>query len=449
LGQRINTRLRAGGNAGGIAFDFRAGALDPRITFTRASAAWYFDHNGNLIQAATNEPRFDYAPSARIQTYSYTIPDGDSVNNFIVPVGINGIISQTVFVNGAPITPTSKISSPFNPLAETWFGLPTTYFGGTVLSIEYTGFDPVGLLIEGASTNIALHSRDFTQSAWVKTNITAALNVTGIDGVADSASRLTATAGNATALQTITSASATHVSSFFARRITGTGTVEITQDNGATWTAITLTSAWQRFNVASATVLNPVIGFRIVTSGNVIAVDVAQCEVSAVVSSPIITGAASVARAADNATVNTLTPWFNPIEGTILAEYSRPFPASGQHELSFNDGTIAEALSLNNASVSRIVNVSDNSVTQFLATVGAGFDAAFQVSKKALAYRAADFAGCLNGGTVSTGATGAIPTVTSLRIGRYVNTFHANGWIRRIAYYPTRLPNATLQGLTA
>ena len=356
-----------------LVFDFVNDPIDPSITLTRASAAWYFNSAGNLTQAATNEPRFDYNP----------------------------------------VTLAAR-----------------------------------GLLIEGGMTNIALHSRDFTQAAWSKTNITAALNVTGIDGAANSASRLTATAGNGTALQTITSASATHVSSFFARRITGTGTVEITQDNGATWTAITLTAAWQRFNVAAATVTNPVIGFRIVTSGDVIAVDVAQCEVSAVVSSPIITGAASVARAADNATVNTLTPWFNPIEGTILAEYSRPFPVQGQYELSFNDGTTAERIEMNNG-VNRLVGVLDNTVLQFQAIVGAGLDAAFQVSKKALAYRAADFAGCLNGDTVSTGATGTVPTVTNLRIGRFVSANHANGWIRRIAYYPTRLPNATLQGLTA
>jgi hypothetical protein len=104
---------------------------------------------------------------------------------------------------------------------------------------------------------------------------------------------------------------------------------------------------------------------------------------------------------------------------------------------------------MNNANLNRVVTVVDNSVVQFAATVGAGFDTAFQVSKKALAYRAADFAGCLNGGTVSTGATGTVPTVNSLRIGRYVSANHANGWIRRIAYYPTRLPDTTLQGLTA
>jgi hypothetical protein len=374
LFQRINTRLRAGGSAGGIAFDFRSGALDPRISFTRASAAWYFDSAGNLVQASTNEPRFDYNP-ATLQAR--------------------------------------------------------------------------GLLIEGGSSNIALYSRDFTQAAWSKTNITAALNVTGIDGAANSASRLTATAGNGTALQTITSASATHVSSFFARRLNGSGTVEITQDNGVTWTAITLTAAWQRFNVPAATVANPVIGFRLGTNGDVIAVDVAQCEVAAIVSSPIITVAASVARAADFSTINTLTPWFNDSEGTIIAEYSRPFLGANQYELSFNDGTTNEAFSLHNAGSNRVVTVVDNTVVQFQPVVGAGFDTPLAVSKKALAYRAADFAGCLNGGTVSSGATGTLPTVTVLRIGRYVSASFHFGWISRLTYYPTRLSNATLQALTA
>ena len=372
----IHSSIYGGGLAGeapSLALNFTYGVLDPRITFTRASAAWYFNSAGNLVQANTNAPRFDYNPST---------------------------------------------------------------------------FAARGLLIEGAGTNIALYSRDFTNAAWVKTNITAALNVTGIDGADNTASRLTATANGGTALQTITSASATHVTSFYARRITGTGTVEITQDNGATWTAITLTAAWQRFNVTAATVTNPVIGFRLGTSGDEIAVDVAQCEVASAPTSPIITTAASVARASDVATVTTLTPWFNATEGTILAEYSRPFPSGNQYELSFNDGTTAEQFSLYNAASNRVVLVQDNGTQQFLGIVGSGFDSAFQISKKALAYTAADFAGCLNGGAIATSATGTLPTVTNLRLGRLVSINHLNGWLRRVVYYPTRLPNATLQALT-
>jgi hypothetical protein len=38
------------------------GTLDPRITFTRASGATYFDVTGTMQTAATNVPRFDYDP---------------------------------------------------------------------------------------------------------------------------------------------------------------------------------------------------------------------------------------------------------------------------------------------------------------------------------------------------------------------------------------------------
>jgi hypothetical protein len=376
LSQRINTRLRAGGNASGVAFNFISGALDPRITFTRASAAWYFNSAGNLTQAATNEPRFDYDP---------------------------------------------------------------------------TTLQARGLLIEGAGTNIALHSRDFTQADWVKTNITAALNVTGIDGAANTASRLTATAGNGTALQTITSASATHVSSFYARRITGTGTVEITQNNGATWTAITLTSAWKRFNVTAVTVTNPVIGFRLVTSGDVIAVDVAQCEVASVPTSPIITGATSVTRAADVASVTTLSPWFNANEGTILAEYQREFPLLNQFEVNFSNGTFNEFIGLYTNAVNQVADVRQGATTQVSITLESGAGVNGRLNKKALAYRVNDFAASLNGAAAIVDNSGSIPTgLNIMRIGTFLGSSQfCGGWIRRIAYYPTRLPNATLQGLTA
>jgi hypothetical protein len=376
LFQRINTRLRAGGNVSGAVFDFITGGLDPRITFTRASAAWYFNSAGNLTQAATDVPRFDYDP----------------------------------------VTLAAR-----------------------------------GLLTEGARTNIALHSRDFTQAAWVKTNITAALNVTGIDGAANTASQLTATAGNGTALQTITSASATHVSSFFARRITGTGTVEITQDNGASWTAITLTSAWQRFAIPFATITNPVIGFRLVTSGDVIAVDVAQCEVGTFATSPIITNAASVTRASETGTANlTIGPEFSLLlEFVTVARFSSA-GGSTNHSTQLNDGTSNNVFSLsqrNAASPTMNLVVTVSGVNTFLTTDAMSLGV---VQKQIGAYSGGNVASVANGGTVRTATGLTLPAMTQLRFASFGGAgSNSITYMRRIVIYPTSLSSSVLQALTA
>jgi hypothetical protein len=311
-----------------------------------------------------------------------------------------------------------------------------------------------GLLMEMARANLALHSRDFTQSAWVKTNITAALDVAGINGVANTASRLTATAGNATALQTITSASANHVTSFFVRRISGTGTVEITQNGGTNWTAVTLTSAWQRFVIPFATVANPVIGVRLGTSGDVIAVDVAQTERETFPTSPIITAGASVTRAAEVATMSPVSSWFNPSEGTMFAELVFPaFP-------DFNGLIVAPSVfrlddsSSNNFYLIRMVrSASAVHFDGFVRAAGiTSFDgpsylfSANQVCRIVLAYNAAGFATVFNGEPVTTGGPAALPTGINRLLLDATSSAH---YLRRLAYYPTRLSNATLQAITA
>src|SRR5690606_23459445 len=115
-------------------------------------------------------------------------------------------------------------------------------------------------------------------AAWTKTNVTANKDQTGLDGVPNSASRITATSSNGTCLQAITHASLTWYLTAFVRRLSGSGTIQMTMDNGSTWTTITVTSEWTRVPIAAQTLANPTVGFRIATSGDSIAVDLVQCE---------------------------------------------------------------------------------------------------------------------------------------------------------------------------
>ena len=114
--------------------------------------------------------------------------------------------------------------------------------------------------------------RTMADAGWVASNVTKG-TTTGVDGTAASAATLTATAGNGTVLYTTVLGAAVRTYFALVKRVTGTGTVNITGDNGVTWTPITLTSAWQPFYFTTASAANPVVGFRIVTNTDAIAVD--------------------------------------------------------------------------------------------------------------------------------------------------------------------------------
>ena len=347
-----------------------SGKLDPRITFTRASTATYFDKLGVLRTASNNEPRFDYDP----------------------------------------VTLEAK-----------------------------------GLLIEESRQNLALWNRDLTNVAWVKTNCSVLKNQVGLDGAVE-ASTVTASAANATILQSISSASNTRITSAYIKRVAGTGTIQMTQDNGGTWTDITssITTSWKRFEAPSASLINPTIGFRIASNADAIAVDFVQHELGSFSTSAIATTTTAVTRQADNAVMTgaNFSSWYNQSEGTFYAEGSTtnvcvPLQAA--------DGTsnnyIGTRLRLNGVSGVFAIVLSGG-VTQAI------FSGTFSTAGKlSLAYSANNFAASLNGNDASLDSSGVVPTVNRLYIGANENAIFG-GTIKRITYYPKRLPNYQLQILT-
>lgn len=156
----------------------------------------------------------------------------------------------------------------------------------------------LGLRQEETRTNVVLWDRDLTNAAWTATNVTVAKDQTGIDGVSSSSSSLTATAGNGTVCQSITLGSSARYETAFVKRITGTGTIQMSMDN-STYTTIAITNPWARYNIPTQTLANPTVCFKIVTSGDAIAVDFVQNENGIFQTTPILTTTVSVNRPVD------------------------------------------------------------------------------------------------------------------------------------------------------
>jgi hypothetical protein len=302
-----------------------------------------------------------------------------------------------------------------------------------------------GLLVEEQRTNVVLHNSDLTNAAWTATNVTTAKTQTGPDGTANSATLLTATAGNGTVLQAITLASSARFQSAYVKRVTGTGTIEMTMDNGSTWTAVTVTSSWTRVSIPSATITNPTVGFRIVTSGDEIAVFGVQNETGAFATSVISTAAATVTRNADVASVGVSQFPYSATEGSIVANVTPLNVAAARRAVQIDDGTENERYTLStNSTPNGLFTVIDGGSSQ--AAIATGTPAANTNIKLAARYKVDDFALSVNGGAASTDTTGTLPTANLLmRLGSGTSsTEPLNGHIRQITYIPRALTNAEL-----
>jgi hypothetical protein len=175
----------------------------------------------------------------------------------------------------------------------------------------------------------------------------------------------------------------------------------------------------------------------------------AQLEAGAFATSYIPTTTSQVTRAADVASVNTLSPWFNAVAGTFYFEGDTAVPASLvlRNLTSMNDATV------NNLNRTYLYNgtvggsTTTGGVTQ--ADIGGGSYTVNTVFKFAYATAANNFAAVLNGGAPATDALGTMPSgLTTFEIASQFAGTVNTGHIRRITYYPRRLTNAELQSLT-
>jgi len=362
----------------------------------------------------------------------------------------NGAVNTSLF-HGVGAATFTRATTAWTKLSS---GLWTSVASGTARSF-YTGLNTAvgayaGFLAEGQRTNSCLQARDLS-TTWTATTATLVKDQVGIDGVTNSASSLLSTAGNGQATQAIVLASAAKTFSVFIKRITGTGTVQISLDNFVTNTDVTasINSTTYTLVQMTQTLANPTVGIRLVTSGDKVAVDMAQLEDSAsIASSPTPTTTVAVTR---NLDVLTYPSSGNAIvgQGSIYCEIVVPFNGAAQAfvPMSLSDGTANNSCDTgNNGAGARFIVRS----TGTQADIAVGVITANTAYKQASTWNTNYAQTCKDGALATADTTVTVPAAfTLINVGdRGFASTPLYGAIKNLRIWQRQLPDAQLQAFT-
>jgi hypothetical protein len=382
--------------------------LDSRVTFTRASTGTYFDSAGVLQTAAIDAPRFDYNPST---------------------LAAQGLLIEESRTNSA------TYSEQFNNAA--WTKNASSITANVIAAPDETL--TADKLVENTATSA--HSMVQTFSATNGVAVTLSVFVKSTERFAVLSFSPNATFGGTGA------GGFFNISNGAVQTTFGTVAARIVVA-GSGWYRCSITSTPTATGTANATIGLSASGTSQSYAGNGTSglhFWGAQLEAGAFSTSYIPTTTAAATRAADVASINTLSPWFNSTEGTLFAQFDSV--ASGTRTVTaINDGTSNESIQLRTVATDPFFTVTDGGVDQ--ANIDAGTVASYITYKFAGAYKINDFAACIAGGTVQTDTSGTLPTVTQLLLGASASANYLNGRLQVITYYPLRLPNSKLQFLT-
>lgn len=336
--------------------------------------------------------------------------------------------------------------------------------------------ESLGLLVEGAATNLLQKSDDFGDAYWTKFDATISSNaivapdgtLTGDKFVEDSG------AGKFPQVYKtgVAASNVTHTLSIYAKAgernwivvnnnsgfgsyrawfNLSTGTVG-TVDAGITADIHDCGGGWYRCEVARETAIfaaqlaavqiAPSDGMQSYTGDGTSGIYIwgAQLETGSRASSYIKTEASTVTRAAELPvmTGGNFSSWFNASDGTFVLDAVGY--ASGQTIVAAQNAAVTNYIELawrTSGLTLPLAYIVDGGVSQAsLSGLSAGSN------KSALAYRNNDFALSANGGAPTTDSSGTVPSVDRL-------VFYANSTIKRLTYYPRRLTNGNLQELTS
>lgn len=397
----------------------------------------------------------------------------------------NCTVGQTIYAWGAQIeqrsTATAYTATTTQPITNYIPVLMTAASGVPRFDHNPTTDESLGLLIEEARTNLFTYSAQLDNAAWTKTNTTiTADTIVAPDGTltGDKVVENTA-AGFHFVRQNISVSAAAHTISFFAKAaersfvwatldggsnqgwfnlsagttgLNGSGSTQITSvGNG--WYRCSYTATLSAGTAPCFIYLATSTSSASYTGDGFSGVFLwgAQLEAGAFATSYIPTVASTVTRNADAASMTgtNFSSWYSASEGTLYAEANAAAGSVNFPGIAFLSGTGYRSIGFyySSASTGSGFEVGDG-VSQaniaLTATAKPGF------TKFVGSYATNNFAACANGGTVGTDASGSVPVVDSLKLGRlYNDSYPLNGTIKKIAYYPMRVTNAQLQALTS
>jgi hypothetical protein len=397
--------------------------LDPRVTFTRASNATYFDANGVMQTAGNDVARFDHNPTT-LQSLGLLIEEQRT----------NLLTYSSEFDNAAWTKTRSSIT------ANTIVAPDGTLTGDKL--VEDTSATNSHLVIQ---TSTATKNATYTFSFFAKAAERSFCRVF-----------LNGFSGNNIRVSFNLNTGATSASGFG-----GTGSFSnaaaVSVGNG--WfrcfiTGIPSTAAGTGFDAQINLATDGTINGDLYTGNGTSGIFIwgAQLEAGAFPTSYIPTVAATATRNADVASMTgtNFSSWYNATEGTLFVDaLVSPNIANFPSSFTISDGTDANRLSLYLFTNGFYGNIRSGGAPQgdpsrlVSPVVGAPYKAAMGVVVNNAILAA--------NGSVGTADTSLLMPVgvNQARIGtNQAGTAVSNTTIKRIAYYPVRLSNDQLQALT-
>ena len=376
------------------------------ITFTRSSNATFIGSNGLIQYAGNNVPRFDYDSTTG---YCKGLLIEEQRTNLIYPSIPSSSIGKYACTVATNTTDTLSPDGTYNSSKVSLTGIN---------SFIYWNY------------SVAANSTPVTHSVYLKAGSITRLTIGVADGPSANAAFATIELSNGQIV------------------FTGTGYYGGTYISS---NAQNMNNGWYKINLSGSIAFTSIYfyiydytGPVTTTSSGYYYVWGGQAETGSFATSLIPTTTTTVTRVADYATFNTNSSWYNTSQGTIYANFSTSVPSNlgigipilffgsttGSPHIYYNGGTFYAANYGYAGSVT-----SNNPVT-------------FPNSAKvAYGYQPGNSAFTVLGTTVTNTDSNSYASNNPIYVGTYSGAY-LNGYMKQIAYYPTRISNTSLQQIT-